>query len=119
MFISRKRKGYGWYSKITTKDMGGNELTAYIDFVFKKECEPTNLNEYGSLEGELIFRAKDGTERKVFPRVKNYNYQNYIEYMLLEETQPNIQKGYENTNQNGIEQYDSKVDIEMDSLPFY
>ena len=119
MFIKKKEKGYGWYAKVSTTDMSNNTLTGYINFLFKKGFEPQQLNQYGAYEGELIFRTRYGGERKVFPIVKSYRDQTYIDFMLLEENPPVQNKGYENTNRNGVPELDNDTKIEMDNLPFY
>ena len=118
MFIKRKQRGYGWYAKVVTKDMGGNELTDYINFTFKRGTEPINLNDYGAYEGELIFRNRDGSERRIFPIVKSYNDKTFIDFMLLEEQPPIELKGYSNAP-TGLREYDEKTKIEMEELPFY
>lgn len=93
MYLQRKTKGYGWYAKVKTKEQGGAEFTDYINFSFKRDCEPTELNEYNSYEGELFFRDSTGKERKVFPIVKYYNDSTHIEFKLLEAEGEEINHG--------------------------
>lgn len=87
MYLSRNKKGYGWYSQIKSKE-GESENVGYLNFTFKKGCDPMpeELNEYGSLQGELIFKDSTGAERKVFPIAKEWNGQKSIEFKLLERT---------------------------------
>lgn len=112
MYLNRKQKGYGWYSKVVSKDLNSNaERVGYIDFSFKKDCEPDNLNENGSYVGELYFIDKDNRKRKVFPIVKEYNGKTSIEFKLLEwqfsEQQDNSKFGK------------TYPDIKAEDLPFY
>lgn len=84
MYINRQKNGYGWYSKIISKDLNTQaERLGYINFSFKKGCEPNNL-ENGSLEGDLYFIDKQGNKRKVFPIAKERNGLVYIEFKILE-----------------------------------
>ena len=87
MFLNRnKNNGYSWYATIKSKDIGGNETMAYLNFSFKKGFEPMPnelTGEYGSYEGELIFRDTTGAERKVFPIAKEYNGIKSVELKLL------------------------------------
>ena len=87
MFLNKNKNGYGWHSTVKTKD-GESEVVAYINFSFKKGTEPTpqQLSEYGSYEGELIFRDSTGAERKVFPIAKEWNDRRSVEFKLLETT---------------------------------
>lgn len=87
MFLNRnKNNGYSWYATIKSKDKGGNETMAYLNFSFKKGFGPMPnelTGEYGSYEGELIFRDTTGAERKVFPIAKEYNGIKSVELKLL------------------------------------
>ena len=85
MFLNRNKNGYGWYSQVKSK-AGESETVGYINFAFKKGCEPmpNELTEYGSYQGELIFRDTTGAERKVFPIAKEYAGNVHIELRLLE-----------------------------------
>ena len=109
MFINKKQKGYGWYSKITSKDMEGKETTAYINFSFKRDCEP-NLD---TLEGDLYFVDKTGHRRKIFAVAREYNGQTSIDFKLLEdETEDNSMFGGKRCDS-------TKNIIEKNDLPFY
>lgn len=87
MFLNKNKNGYGWYSQVKTKE-GESEVIAYINFSFKKGTEPwgEQLTEYGSYEGELIFRDSTGAERKVFPLAKEWNGKKSVEFKLLDTT---------------------------------
>jgi len=120
MFLNKKQRGFGWYAKISTTDMGNNTLTSYLNFVFKRGCDPLTD---GTYEGDLYFIDKTGAKRKVFPRVKNYNNQNYVEFMLLEEELPsfeqnNEQKGYQSTLREDNKSVTGHIE-DIDELPFY
>ena len=111
MYINKQKSGYGWYSKIVSKDLNTQaERLGYINFSFKKSCEPTNL-ENGSLEGDLYFVDKQGNKRKVFPIAKERNGLIYIEYKLLE---------IENNSNFGGNRANSgkSLNIEDEDLPF-
>lgn len=108
MFINKKQKGYGWYSKISSKDLDTNkEITDYLNFSFKRDCEPNTE----VLEGDLYFIDKQGVKRKVFPIAKEYNDRKYIEFKILE---------YEGTSKMGGNRSNSAQNvISKDELPFY
>lgn len=113
MFLNRNQRGYGWYSKVVSKDLNTNaERLGYINFTFKKGCEPTNLNEKGSYEGELYFIDKQGNKRKAFPIVNEYNGLTRIDFKLLE---------VEDTSNFGGDRSDSvkSLNLEPNDLPFY
>lgn len=95
MYIQKSNNGYSWYSKVKSKDMGGNELEGYLTFFFKKgyEPQPQELNDRHAYEGELYFRDSTGKERKVFPRVNEYNGNKTIQFMLLEAISEEVNHG--------------------------
>ena len=122
MFLNRNKNGYGWYSQVKTKE-GESENVAYLNFSFKKGCEPDrfDLTEYGSYEGDLIFRDRTGKERKVFPLAKEYNGMKHIEFKLLEAEgeyqDPQLKlKTDPKWNMSSGTTYTNK--IEEDDLPF-
>ena len=84
IFISKNDKNNNWHSKIESKE-GESIVKAYLNFSFKKGCDPLpqDLNEYGSLAGDLFFRETNGTERKVFPIAKEWNGKKWVELRLL------------------------------------
>ena len=53
---------YGWSTSAHSKDMNGNDIKCFLDTQFKKGTEPI----MESIEGDLIFRDKDGTEWTAF-----------------------------------------------------
>ena len=128
MFINRSQKNdWQWYSKIETKDEGGNVFNEYISFSFKKGCEPRDdeLSEYGSLEGDLYFHTKDGKMRRVFPIVKYFNGKTHIEYKILgvDGAKP-LDRGFErreqvSLNDGDTDMFGAKNTISPDDLPFY
>lgn len=85
MYLNRNKNGFGWYAQVKSKE-GESENIAYINFSFKKGCEPErfDLTEYGSYEGELFFRDRQGKERKVFPVAKEWNGVKHVDFKLLE-----------------------------------
>lgn len=118
MYLNRKQKGYGWYTKVVSKDLNTDaERTGYVNFSFKKDCEPTDdtLGEYGSYEADLYLIDKHG-KRRVFPTVHEYNGNSYIEFKILgyEDQKPTTNKMAGSRSDIG-----QTVDIEPDDLPFY
>lgn len=113
MFLNKNKNGYGWYSTVKTKD-GESEVVAYINFSFKKGTEPApqQLSEYGSYEGELIFRDSTGAERKVFPIAKEWNEKKSVEFKLLETTNE-----YNDQNPAFIPKTDPKWDLSKEYTP--
>lgn len=119
MYLNRNKNGYGWYSQVKTKE-GESEVVAYINFSFKKGCDPLpeQLNEYGSYEGELIFRDSTGAERRVFPIAKEWNDRRSVEFKLLERTNE-----YKDPQPSWQPKTEAKWDlrpkeISQDDLPF-
>ena len=124
MFLNRNKNGYGWYSQVKTKE-GESENVAYLNFSFKKGCEPDrfDLTEYGSYEGELIFRDRTGKERKVFPLAKEYNGMKHVEFKLLEAEgeYKDAQPTYRPTTNSTWEIKRNEVETDLvtdDDLPF-
>lgn len=132
MFLNKNKKGYGWYSQVESKDMGGNVSKGYLNFQFKKDCEPKQeeLNQWGSYEGELWFKDNNGRFRKVFPIAQTYEGKTSVKLMLLDwqfttdevkKEKPINPQGEEDTSMFGGEKSKSGeyVDIKSEDLPFY
>ena len=124
MYLNRNTSGYGWYSQIKSKDDGGNEILAYINFSFKKGTEPTpqELTEYGSYQGELIFRDTTGKERRVFPIAKEYNGLKRVDYMLMDpehEYKDPEPSWHPKTEPKWEVNGETPVAISQEELPFY
>ena len=85
MFLNRGKNGFNWYKMVVSQDAGGNETKAYINFSFKKGQEPmpNELTEYGSYQGDLIFRDSTGREWEIYPIAKEYNGVKYVEFKLM------------------------------------
>jgi hypothetical protein len=122
MYLSRKQKGFGWYAKVKSKDMQGKESTAYVQFAFKKGCEPTpeELNQNGSVECDLLLVESGGKQRRVFPIARTYTNQsgqevNYVEFMIMDYEFTKGEPIAEQPVQNGL---GSNL-IDPDDLPFY
>lgn len=123
MYLNRNKNGYGWYSQVKSKD-GDNEVTAYINFSFKKGTEPSpqELTEYGSYQGELIFRDSTGKERRVFPIAKEYNSIRRVDFMLMDpehEYKDPDPSWRPKTEPKWQINDDKPVPIEQEELPFY
>jgi len=120
MFLNKSKNGFGWYAYIESEDKGGNKLSHYLNFRFKKGTEPRpdELNSKESYEGELVFIDKNGKQRRVFPIVKEYNGLKSFEFMLLgvEGAKPE-DLGFTNDDVASIFGQDN--DIKPEDLPFY
>lgn len=117
LFLNRQQKGYGWYAKVVSKDIGGNETTGYINFSFKRGFEPNNLSDKGSYDGELYFIDKQGNKRKVFPIADEYRGVVNINFKLLEvEGKDTLPSSIETKKED---EPVSNIKIEDISLPFY
>lgn len=120
MFLNKSKNGYSWYAKIESTDQGGNTLSHFLNFRFKKGTEPRpdELGKYESYEGELIFRDANGKERRVFPVVKEYNSLKSIEFILLgvDGAKP-VDLGFTNDDVSSI--FGKANEISPEDLPFY
>ena len=120
MYISKSKTGYGWYSAVSTKEIG-LENPAYIRFSFKKDDnpKPEELSEYGSVKGELYLHTASGL-RKVFPVAKEYQGNVYIEYKILEleGAEKPVQSIRRQDVKTDIKDYDPNI-ISPEELPFY
>lgn len=115
MYLSRSLKGFGWYTKVVSKDLNTNaERTGYINFSFKKGCEPqeSELNEKGAYVGDLYLHDANGNIRKVFPIVNDYTEKVEFKILEIENANSTIRKEQDN--------FGAKyTDIKSDDLPFY
>ena len=113
MYLNRNKSGYGWYSQIKSKE-GESEVMAYMRFSFKKRTEPLReeLSEYGSYQGELIFRDTTGKERKVYPIAKEYNGIKYVELKLMDP-----EHIYEDPEPTWIPKTEVKWDMRREEIP--
>ena len=119
MFLKKSKNGFGWYAYIETEDQGGNKLSHYLNFRFKKGTEPKphELNAKESYEGELIFRDANGKERRVFPVVHEYNGLKSIEFVLLGDGSKPVDLGFTNDDVSSI--FGKANEISPEDLPFY
>lgn len=115
MFLNRKQKGFGWYTKVDRKDIG-LEKPYYINFSFKKGCDPIEgeLNDAGSMKCDLILKTAKGY-RQVFPVVNEYNGNTYLEYKILDLTDE--PKPFMPRNEEA--KPFGQLNVEPDDLPFY
>ena len=113
MYLNRNKSGYGWYSQIKSKE-GESEVMAYMRFSFKKGTEPLReeLSEYGSYQGELVFRDTTGKERKVYPIAKEYNGIKYVELKLMDP-----EHIYEDPEPAWIPKTEPKWDMRREEIP--
>ena len=107
MYITKSSKGFRWYTTVKKNDKGQDTSTQYINFTFKKDCEPRNLNDKGSYEADLYLIDKLGNKRKVFPYVNEWQDHKSVEFKILDvEEQGNTDPRHD-------------VNVEPDELPFY
>jgi len=120
MFLNKSRNGFTWYAHIKSTDQGGNELQHYLNFRFKKGCEPKaqDLNAHGSYEGELIFHDANGRQRKVFPVVNEYNGLKSIEFILMDDGSKPVDLGFTQDDVGSIFGQEN-TDVQPEDLPFY
>lgn len=124
MFINKNKKGFGWYSVVSTEDIGLQD-PLYLNFSFKKGCNPdqSEYGEKGSIKGDLYFHSEKGI-RKVFPVAREYQGRVWIEFKLLE-LDPSIEpvKHYKRneveTHIDVQEEPKKEVTFDTDDLPFY
>ena len=120
MYLFRGMKGFSWYTKIISKDLNTNaEREGYINFTFKKGCDPKQeeLNDKNAYVGDLYFHDQNGNIRKVFPVVNEFNGNKKIEFKLLEiEGQKEAVETITMQNNSGGGGYE---EIKADDLPFY
>ena len=114
MYLNRNKSGYGWYAQIKSKVLGQSDNVAYLRFSFKKGTEPLReeLSEYGSYQGELIFRDTTGKERKVYPFAKEYNGIKYVELKLMDP-----EHIYEDPEPAWIPKTEPKWDMRREEIP--
>ena len=56
------RGKYNWQTTAHGREINGEEIKCWFDISFVRESEPVGE----SLDGKLIFRSDDGTEREAF-----------------------------------------------------
>ena len=124
MFINKNKKGFGWYSVVSTEDIGLND-PLYLNFSFKKDCNPdqSEYGEKGSIKGDLYFHSEKGI-RKVFPVAREYQGRVWIEFKLLEldPFDRPVKKYKRNEVETHIdvqEEPKEEVTFDTDDLPFY
>ena len=113
MYINRNKKGYGWHSAVKNEQISTDPL--YIEFGFKKGCDPEEgeLNENGSIKGDLILKTEMGY-RGVYPVMVEYNGRKWIEFKILELTdEPKPFRPQSDPKPTNT------VQIEEGDLPFY
>lgn len=117
---------YGWSTSAHSKDKDGNEIKCYLDTQFKKGTEPI----IEAIEGDLIFREKDGTEWTAF--FSSYMKQNVAlpKIVLMpagskpREIPKNVQSPLMGSDDRDIfhrkpQDQPQDVVIDTDELPFY
>lgn len=106
---------YGWSTSAHSKNKDGSENKVYVDVQFPREEEPTEE----SIEGKLIFKAKDGKETECFlSSYKKKDGSTPIKIVMLREPRQ-IQQSLTGTDRDVLGHIDNNIHIESDELPFY
>lgn len=116
IFLNKDKKGFGWHTAVSREDIG-MEKPLYINYSFKKGCDPIDgeLNEKGSIAGELILKTQMGY-RKLFPVITEYNGTTHLELKILELTdEPSPFRPKQERQQEPF----GNLKIEESDLPFY
>ena len=106
MFLNKAKKGFGWYIAVK-KDSKGQETEQpmYVNFTFKRDCEPTNLNDKGSYDADLYLIDKQGNRRRVFPYINEWGDHRSVEFKIMDVEE--------------AQKLDVNVKIGPEELPFY
>lgn len=112
------RSRYGWSTTAHSKNKDGSQVQCYIEVGFRKDAEP-----HEDLEGEMIFRTKDGEERPCF--LSSYKKGDGSVVPKLVVLEPKGPKKFEQTSLagdvdvTGHTLHDNQWEIKPDELPFY
>ena len=109
---------YGWSVYAFGKELNGEEVKNYLEIQFKKGSEPVG----DSLEGKLIFRSEDGTEREGFfssYRKKDGAVVPKLVLMLPNEKTIHYQQTLTGDGRDMMGHIDHSVVVNPDELPFY
>ena len=115
MYLNKSKRGIGWYSVIQKNYSGEKmEKCEFLNFIFKKGCEP----EEESISGDLFFVDSYGKKRLVLPYVDDFNGSRQIKFRLMDELH---KVSEEDKKMMGGAKSDSgkSLDINPDDLPFY
>lgn len=112
---------YGWSTTAHSKNKDGETTKAYLAVQFTNGYEPDGE----SLEGDLIFKDKEGREKSCF--LSNYKKKDgttALKLVILEGGQKPKQTYARQQTLTGDDRdvlghYDKNVVIDEDSLPFY
>ena len=119
MYINKSSRGIGWYS-VVNKTYAGEKMERgeYLNFVFKKGCEPNDE----TIEGDLFFVDSYGNKRLVLPYVDCYNGRREIKLRLMDvlHRADDFKPKEDNSKMGGYASESGKsVNIEQSELPFY
>ena len=112
---------YGWSTTAHSTTVNGDKVECYFDCQFKKGFEPEN-----EIEGELYFKAKDGTLRSCFLSSYAKHDGTVKPKLVLKEPEvgtqmferKEVQVPLTGTNQTVDGHLDPEVKIDPDELPF-
>ena len=107
---------YGWSTSAKGKELNGTEIKNYVGVSFKQGSEPVG----DALEGKLIFRSEDGTEREGFfssYRKKDGTVRPKLVLMLPNENTIQYQQTLTGDGRDMSGHID--VSINPEELPFY
>lgn len=109
---------YGWSVSAYGKELNGEEVKNFLDVGFKYGSEPVG----DKLEGKLIFRSEDGTERDGFfssYRKKDGTVVPKLVLMLPNEKTVQYQQTLTGDGRDMSGHIDNNVSIDPSELPFY
>lgn len=112
------RNEYGWSTSAKGKELNGTEIKNYMGISFKQGSEPIG----DSLEGKLIFRSEDGTEREGFfssYRKKDGTVLPKLVLMLPNENTIQYQQTLTVDGRDMMGHIDHSAVVNPDELPFY
>lgn len=114
---------YGWSTTAHSKSKDGEQMRCFMDCQFKRDEEPIG----DEIEGELIFRGADGTERNCF--FSSYPKQGVMIPKLVLMGHTSYQKRGTSDTQKSVQTVLSdgkkdilghtEVEIDPEELPFY
>ncbi len=116
---------YGWSTSAHSKNKEGEQMRCFLDCQFKRDEEPIGED----IEGELIFREADGTERSCF--FSSYLKQGVMIPKLVlmghtskpvkekSDTQNSVQTVLTDGKKNILGRNEPELVIDPAELPFY
>lgn len=108
---------YGWSTSAHGKAKDGSKIECYLEANFKRDHEPLEKE----IEGELIFKEKNGKEWRVFPSsfIKKGNPVPKIVLLPMDDKPVQYQQTLTTDGRDMMGHIDNSVVVNPDELPFY